>query len=507
VVLAEAFGANRGTYTVALTCTDPAGLVHRSRAETAIYAVPDAPERVTCTFTNTRTSATITLQKAWVDGAAGDAADLSVSGSEPGTAGTATSRATGTAGSETDTVNSVTEPIYSGETVDLVENLSGDNTGSYRSDITCSPGEGFTPGDGGQGGSYQVPADPGPVTCTITNTRTSASLVLQKRWVNGAIGDTADLSIDGASTGPGSVTATVPTSGTGLSTGKSTSTILSGGTIVLAESLGTGNVGRYTSQIVCDQPGLTPDSDGRGGTFEVPITPEPVTCTVTNTAPPTAPAVTKSVASNTQNADDSWTTVYDVVVTNAATAAPTRYRLTDTLAFGAGIRVDEATVTGPPDETLNPGWNGRTDTTIVADATIGTGETDHYTVTVNATVTAEATADDVTCSTGGGLLNRAQVRVVPTVGTASPAARAAADDEQDASACADAVLPAAVGPAALPGTPPRSGTLPSTGGVSADLLRTALMLIALGALVLASSRRRNRRGIDVDTDHDRERRG
>ena len=179
--------------------------------------------------------------------------------------------------------------------------------------------------------------------------------------------------------------------------------------------------------------------------------------------------------------------------------------MTDTLAFGVGITVNRATVTGPPDETLNPGWNGSTDTTIVAHATLGTGETDRYTVTVNSTVTADATADDVACSAGGGLLNRAQVRVVPTVGTASPVRQAAASAGQDASACANAALPAAIEqPAAPPGTPPPSGTLPSTGGPSAYLANMALMLIALGALVLGLSQRRNRRGLDLDTNDGRE---
>ena len=47
--------------------------------------------------------------------------------------------------------------------------------------------------------------------------------------------------------------------------------------------LGAGNTGTYTSEIACNQPGLTPDADGRGGTFAVPATPVPVTCTFTNT--------------------------------------------------------------------------------------------------------------------------------------------------------------------------------------------------------------------------------
>ena len=126
-------------------------------AQSGIYTVPAVPVGVTCTFTNTRTSATITLQKTWVNGAAGDTADLAVTGSDPGTSGSATSTATGAAGAQTDTTNQATATIFSGERVDLAETLGEANTGSYTSAIACTPADGFTPGAGGQGGTYQVP--------------------------------------------------------------------------------------------------------------------------------------------------------------------------------------------------------------------------------------------------------------------------------------------------------------------------------------------------------------
>ena len=158
----------------------------------ASYPVPDTPVAVTCTITNTRTSAVLTLQKTWVNGAAGDTAALAVSGSGPATSGSATSTATGAAGSETDTVNRATATVFSGQTVNLAETLGAGNTGSYTSQIACDQ-TGLTPDGDGQGGSYLVPGTPVAVTCTITNTRTSATLILQKTWVNGAAGDTADL--------------------------------------------------------------------------------------------------------------------------------------------------------------------------------------------------------------------------------------------------------------------------------------------------------------------------
>ena len=246
--------------------------------------MPATPTDVVCTFTNSRTSATLLLQKEWVNGAAGDQAGLSISGSDPATSGSAVSTATGAAGSEIDTGNRATATIFSGETVTVNEDLppSGQtNTGSYISTITCDE-MGIQIGRGGQAASGVVPDDPQPVLCTVTNVRTSASLVLQKGWVNGATGDTADLSIDGATSGSGFATATVPAGGTGLSIDKAAVTLLSGDTVDLAEQLAPGNTGSYTSQITCNRPGLTADADGRGGSFQVPATPEAVTCTVTN---------------------------------------------------------------------------------------------------------------------------------------------------------------------------------------------------------------------------------
>jgi hypothetical protein len=92
---------------------------------------------VTCTITNTRTSAPLILQKTWVNGAAADTAALAVSGSDPATSGSASSTATGAAGSETDPVNRATATIFSGQTVNLAETLGAGNTGSYTSQIAC----------------------------------------------------------------------------------------------------------------------------------------------------------------------------------------------------------------------------------------------------------------------------------------------------------------------------------------------------------------------------------
>jgi hypothetical protein len=441
LALFETFAAAVGAYDADLTCTDSAGLNYVPGAHAGVYRVPATPQDVTCTFTNTRTSAAITLQKTWVNGAAGDTADLTIEGGAPSLA-SATSTATGASGPETDTVNHATATALSGSTITLAEQLGTANTGSYTSHIACDPSVGFTPGVGGQGGTLVVAPEATSVLCTtITNTRTSATLTLQKEWVNGVIGDTANLSIDGATSGPGVATAMVPASGTGLSADKASATLLSGAQVILAETLGSHNAATYTSRIICDRPGLIPNEDGRGGTFAVPATSEPVTCTITNTGPPPAPTVTKSVVSNTQNSNGTWTVGYDLAVTNSAAAGQARYALSDTLAFGSGISVNSAKVTGPPGITVNPNWNGATDTTVVSDGLLGTGETHHYTVTVNATVTNDASPDDRTCAIGGGFMNHAQVGVASSP-FAAPLATSRSDPPgQTDSACADPASP------------------------------------------------------------------
>ena len=112
-----------------------------------------------------------------------------------------------------------------------------------------------------------MPAAPAGVTCTISNSRSSAPLILQKAWVNAAIGDMADLVINGATSPPGFATATVPASSDGVSTDKATTTALSGETVNLAETLDSANTATYSSPITCDQPGLTPDSNNQGGNY------------------------------------------------------------------------------------------------------------------------------------------------------------------------------------------------------------------------------------------------
>src|SRR4029079_12113438 len=142
---------------------------------------------VTCTFTNTRQQATVVLQKHWNNAATADAADLTITGGTPNPA-TATSTVTGATGPTcTDTTNQAATAVRTGDTVTVAEDLPGLNAGSYDTTLTCDNGA-----DPDAGGTFTVTAAmvATGVTCTITNTRQQATVVLQKHWNNAATGDT-----------------------------------------------------------------------------------------------------------------------------------------------------------------------------------------------------------------------------------------------------------------------------------------------------------------------------
>ena len=171
---------------------------------------------VTCTFTNTAAHQVV-LTKTWVNGIAGDSVDLTI------TDGTATAAGSSTAPA---TTSDATLPALAGDTVALAETFTTGNPASYATTLACDHGVAVTDG------SFTVPrslAAGTQITCRFTNARRSATLTLEKFWENGADGDTADLSIDGATSGTGFATATAPPpSGNGLSTETATATVLSG---------------------------------------------------------------------------------------------------------------------------------------------------------------------------------------------------------------------------------------------------------------------------------------
>ncbi len=161
------------------------------------------------------------------------------------------------------------------------------------------------------------------------------------------------------------------------------------------------------------------DADGGVPSYEPAdqvsvVNTEPALVNVTNTFP--GVSVTKTVVEPlpVTAADGTATVTYDITVKNLAVADDT-YDLTDTLAFGEGITIVSATVTNTTGGmTPRSDWDGRGQTTVVADAPIA-GQAEHvYTVTVEVTVssTLSDAAGDCTADigeNGSGYTNSAGV--------------------------------------------------------------------------------------------------
>ena len=124
--------------------------------------------------------------------------------------------------------------------------------------------------------------------------------------------------------------------------------------------------------------------------------------------------VEKTVTSTTQLADGTWEIEYDVMVTNPDADLAAVYNLADTLVFGGDIVVDGASWTGP---TGGGDFAADGTATLATDRLIAAEGEDIYTVTVSATVDADAwSGDTLTCQdaegpSAGGFLNTATVTV------------------------------------------------------------------------------------------------
>jgi hypothetical protein len=274
VSLAELFGpGNPANYTTSLSCTDASGLAYTPGALTATYTVPAEPVDVTCTFTNTRRTAPLTLQKVWVDAATGDTAELSLDGLNDDSALSTAPAAPGA-------TNIATITVYAGETVAMSETLPGANTGSYDTTLACGQQQIGTT----TSGVYTVPANPQAITCTFTNTRQRSTLTLHKAWVDAAAGDTALLTLAGTQGSPSDTSVAVGAVGTQDDTGNTvTLTVLSGEVATATESI-TG-VGSYGTTLTCSGPGTLSYLGGQSGTVTAPKQPNgQIDCVFTNTA-------------------------------------------------------------------------------------------------------------------------------------------------------------------------------------------------------------------------------
>ncbi|AWE41620.1 hypothetical protein DDD63_01290 [Actinobaculum sp. 313] len=198
---------------------------------------------------------------------------------------------------------------------------------------------------------------------------------------------------------------------------------------------------------------------------------------------PALPAVIvdKTVTGTPTLVDGVMTVKYQVTVTNTDEANATRYTLTDTPAFGEGMEIISAEVTG---NGAADDWDGTAQPVVVSDAALEAGASETFTVVIRAKIPSSLSSTAGNCTlesgeSGTGALNRATVT--------------AGGEEMTDEACAEPPSPTptpSTSPSPKPSTP-SPHKMPFTG---ADIRYAvwALILIGVGGLAVVGARRRRK---------------
>lgn len=231
------------------------------------FTVDTGAAAVECFLTNTRRSATLTVEKVWVGAEIGETANFTVTSSSEAPV---TLNHSAAAADQIVTVG--TAAIYAGDTITFSETAI---TG-YDTSLSCTQaGTVIT----GASGSFTLPdSQPSNVTCTWTNTRRSTDVTLEKTWVGAEAGHSATFEVSGGIAIPGSQAFNASASGDFTQTVGSVFKVYAGETITFAE---TALDSRYSSgTFACD----TLTLDGSGTTTIASSPPATATCGITNTA-------------------------------------------------------------------------------------------------------------------------------------------------------------------------------------------------------------------------------
>lgn len=295
VTLKEVIDIGDGNYTVA-TPTCSAGTVTNNNDGTYNLAIPSSGTTgITCTYTNTRKTATLKLTKTWTNAKTGDVVAI------PATLGLAvnTNKFKSTAPTSSDSGTAIT--VYAGDTITLGAEIglndyaSGDpnydatvtmNKDNYDATLSCTASGGATANllsgtNAKQSNTLTIGAsDMGKlITCTYNNSRIPQQIRLVKEWKNAVINDQIKVVTTGGTNNPGMVSIS---SGNNIESG-GVVTVYSGDVISLpAESFISGNASQYTITTACN--GGTPLNDGLvGRTITVSNNTVITVCTYKNT--------------------------------------------------------------------------------------------------------------------------------------------------------------------------------------------------------------------------------
>ncbi|RZU35410.1 hypothetical protein EV700_3363, partial [Fluviicoccus keumensis] len=230
ITLGETFTTgSAANYTSSLACAG-----NTTALAGSVLTVNAADTTITCTQTNSRKSASLTLRKTWASGKSGDTATVTTTGF----GNNASSGASVSTGSNTTTGTLVT--VYAGETGTISESFSVGSAANYTATLSCTGATDSNPSDG----LTIDPADTA-IVCTQTNTRKSVNLTLRKTWVNAKLNDAVSVTATGL-TSLASVANTANETDAGV-----VQTVYAGEAITLGETFTTGSAANYTASLTC----------------------------------------------------------------------------------------------------------------------------------------------------------------------------------------------------------------------------------------------------------------
>ncbi|GHF52103.1 putative repeat protein (TIGR01451 family) [Deinococcus metalli] len=369
-------------YTTTYACTNTlSGGQTPSGSGTSFTVTPAPGDALSCTFTNTRKSATLALRKTW---AANSLSGNAMTVTTTGAINNASVTSTATAAGNTTTGTAVT--VYVGEAITLpAETFTTGNAANYTAAVACTGTSGLS------GSTLTVGAADTTVVCTYTNTRKSATLTLRKTWAaNSLSGNSVTLSSSGLTNNASTPVSTVAGSATQTDTGTAV-TVYAGDSGTLSETFTTGTAGNYTTGIAC-----TGTSGLSGSTLTVGGADTAIVCTFTNTLKPDL-TITKTHTGTWSQGDTGKT--YTLSVSNVGGAASSgTVTVTDTLPSGLSATAISGT-----------GWTCTlgTLTCTRSDALAVGSSYPAITVTVTVSSTAASTVTNTATVSGGGQNNTA----------------------------------------------------------------------------------------------------
>ncbi|MBE1528596.1 hypothetical protein GGC65_003052 [Sphingopyxis sp. OAS728] len=286
--------------------------------------------RTASTYTITDNDSPVVLAKSWTNGIAGDAVGLAIAGGALATAGSST------VGGSTTNATAVAVP---GSTLTLTEAFTTGTAANYNSSIECRRNsDNVVVATSGTGLSRTVVMPSGTsLTCTWTNSRKSATLVVRKTWVNAQTANAVTVATSGLINN--ATLSSVANSANETDTNAAV-TVYAAESAALSESFTVGNGSNYTQALACtgNTTALT------GNVLTVSPTDTAIICTFTNSyVVPLSIAKTSAAYSDPVNGTTNAKMIpggfadYSLIVTAPASTSPTNNSVIVTDAIPANL--------------------------------------------------------------------------------------------------------------------------------------------------------------------------